>query len=137
MMRMSRRYLKPAFVLVIIAAWLFFLRWPHFDRPAWNLDEGIHATIARTILDGGVMYRDAIDQRTPLSYYLVALSFAAIGENNMWRLHALLTAMIAATAFGLFWPDGFSRNASCDGLKVDLGLRKYWPDWPLPVERGR
>uniref|UniRef100_UPI0040492E98 hypothetical protein n=1 Tax=Cephaloticoccus sp. TaxID=1985742 RepID=UPI0040492E98 len=101
------------------------------------MDEGIHATVARTILDGGVMYRDAIDQRTPLSYYLVAFAFAAIGENNMWGLHALLTAMIAATAFGLFWPDGFSRNASCDGLKVDLGLRKYWPDWPLPVERGR
>lgn len=88
--------------LTVIAAWIFFLRWPYFARPAWNLDEGIHATIARSILDGGIMYRDSIDQRTPLTYYLVAGLFRLFGENNMWALHAVLAALIVATAGGIY-----------------------------------
>ena len=31
----------------------------------WNVDETIHATVAEVLLDGGTLYRDAIDQRTP------------------------------------------------------------------------
>ena len=76
----------PILVFAGFAIWIFWLRWPSFGGFVWNLDEGIHATIARTILDGGVMYRDAIDQRTPLSYYLVAGIFAFSGVNNLWAV---------------------------------------------------
>lgn len=102
-MRFSNRNLSVLTVcFVLLAAWVYFLRSPYFGRPAWNLDEGIHATIARNILDGGVMYRDAIDQRTPLTYYLVAAVFWIFGENNMGAVHALIAGMIVATAMGLF-----------------------------------
>ena len=101
-MRLSSRTTTTLLVALLLGLWVFWLRWPSFDRPAWNLDEGIHATIARSILDGGVMYRDAIDQRTPLTYYLVAGCFWLCGENNMWAVHALLAGMITATALGIF-----------------------------------
>lgn len=101
-MRFTAKTLTTLILCFGLTAWVFFLRWPSFDRPAWNLDEGIHATIARTILDGGVMYRDAIDQRTPLTYYLVAGVFRIFGVNNMWAVHALLAGMVATTALGLF-----------------------------------
>ncbi len=87
----------------VLALWVFFLRWNYFDRQVWNLDEGIYATAARSILDGGVMYRDAIDQRTPLIYYVVAGMFRVFGENNMRAVHGLLAGMIVVTALGLYW----------------------------------
>lgn len=94
---------KWSFLLLVVAltAWIGWLRWPSLGA-IWNLDEGIHATIARTILDGGVMYRDAIDQRTPLSYYLVAALASVTGPNNLWALHLALVGMISATATALF-----------------------------------
>jgi 4-amino-4-deoxy-L-arabinose transferase-like glycosyltransferase len=84
-----------AFGLVAFALWL---RWPSFDFDLWNVDEAIHATAARTLLDGGVLYRDAIDQRTPLSYYAVAGIFALFGENNLWAVRCLVAGLIGATS---------------------------------------
>lgn len=101
-MRLSPKQQAALIICCVLFAWVYFLRGPYFDRLSWNLDEGIHATIARTILDGGVMYRDAIDQRTPLTYYLVAGAFWVFGVNNMWAVHALLASMVATTALGLF-----------------------------------
>ncbi len=92
----------PWMVAVLLVAGVFALRWPGFGFRVWNVDEAIHAAVARTLLDGGVLYRDAIDQRTPLTYYAVAALFAVAGENNVWAMHALAAALIAATAFGLF-----------------------------------
>lgn len=86
----------------LIVAGVFWLRWPTFDFKVWNVDEAIHATVARTLLDGGVLYRDAVDQRTPLTYYAVAALFRVAGTNNVWAMHALAAALIAATALGLF-----------------------------------
>ena len=97
----SLRWL-PWMVAALLLAGIFAVRWPTFGFRVWNVDEAIHAAIARTLLDGGVLYRDAIDQRTPLSYYAVAALFRVSGENNIWAMHALASALIAATAFGLF-----------------------------------
>jgi len=69
---------------------VFLLRGPTFDTPVWNVDEAIHASVARTLLDGGVLYRDAVDQRTPLTYYVFAAIFAVAGPNNLWAVHAVL-----------------------------------------------
>ncbi len=92
----------PWLVAVLLAVGVFALRWPTFDFRVWNVDEAIHATAARTLLDGGVLYRDTIDQRTPLTYYIIAALFRVAGENNIWAMHVLAAALITATAFGLF-----------------------------------
>jgi len=88
-----------AFVLLGLALWL---RWPTFGFSLWNLDEAIHAAAARTLLDGGVLYRDAIDQRTPLSYHAVAAIFAVAGENNLWAVRAFIALLVGATSWLLF-----------------------------------
>lgn len=89
-------------VFLGLLAVVLFLRWPTFGFNVWNVDEAIHAGVARTLLDGGVMYRDAIDQRTPLTYYVVAAIFAVAGENNLWAVRAFLAVLIAGTAFATF-----------------------------------
>ncbi|MDB6115250.1 MAG: hypothetical protein JWQ62_2195 [Lacunisphaera sp.] len=85
--------------LVSVALWL---RWPTFGFSIWNVDEAIHSAAARTLLDGGVLYRDAIDQRTPLSYYAVAGIFALFGENNLWAVRCFIALLVAATGWLLF-----------------------------------
>lgn len=84
-------------VVCLLAGFTLWLRWPTFGFGIWNLDEAIHATAARAILDGGVLYRDAIDQRTPLSYYAVAGVFAVFGENNLWAVRAAIALLITVT----------------------------------------
>ncbi|RXK55280.1 hypothetical protein ESB00_05115 [Oleiharenicola lentus] len=100
------RFLPPRttslLVLLLITAGTLWLRWPAFSFGLWNLDEAIHATAARAILDGGVLYRDAIDQRTPLSYYAVAGVFAIFGENNLWAVRCAIALLIAGTGWLLF-----------------------------------
>lgn len=86
-------------VFLCLFAVVFFLRGPTFGFDVWNVDEAIHAAVARTLLEGGVMYRDAVDQRTPLTYYLVAAIFAVAGENNLWAVRAFVAGLIAVTAF--------------------------------------
>ncbi len=100
-----RPSLRPRLLLAGIAlallAGIFWLRAPTFGFAVWNVDEAIHAAVARTLLDGGVLYRDAVDQRTPVSYYAVALIFSLAGENNLWAVHAGIALLIAGTAFAL------------------------------------
>ncbi|MDI1250141.1 MAG: hypothetical protein PSV13_14860 [Lacunisphaera sp.] len=97
----TRRWI-PWLVAALVTTGSFALRWPTFGFEVWNVDEAIHAAVARTLNDGGVLYRDAIDQRTPLTYYAVAALFRIGGANNVWAMHALAAALVAGTAFGLF-----------------------------------
>lgn len=95
---------RLSFVLlgVVLALWVGWLRLPTFAVPLWNVDEAIHAGVARTLLDGGVIYRDAVDQRTPLSYYAFAAMFRIAGVNNLYAVRVAIAVMIAATALCLF-----------------------------------
>ena len=97
----SSRLLLPALFAALLG-WVLFLRWPSFGATLWNVDESIHAAVARTLLDGGTLYRDAIDQRTPLTYWLFAGVFALFGENNLFAVRLLLAVALAAVAFLLF-----------------------------------
>lgn len=85
-----------------LLAWILALRAPSFPAQLWNVDEAIHAAVATTLQDGGVLYRDAIDQRTPLSYQAFRFIFALAGGNNLAAVRAVVAVMIALTAFGLF-----------------------------------
>lgn len=80
----------------------WWLRAPGFGFKTWNVDEAIHASVARTLLDGGVLYRDAVDQRTPLTYVAMAGILGIAGTDNLAAVHGCLAALIAATAGLLF-----------------------------------
>jgi hypothetical protein len=78
------------------------VRWPALDRKIWNLDEGSTITMAQQVLDGQVLFRDAVDNRTPLVPYLKALVLAVAGYWNADAIHIALALMIGFTAF-LLW----------------------------------
>ncbi|MDP2136649.1 MAG: glycosyltransferase family 39 protein [Candidatus Didemnitutus sp.] len=85
-----------------LVAGTIWLRSPSFGFKVWNVDEAIHAAIALTLLEGGVLYRDAVDIRSPLTYYTMAAMFAGFGENNLWAVHCGIAGLIASTGWLLF-----------------------------------
>ena len=106
---------RPVAIVLLIFAGVLWLRWATFGGTLWNVDEAIHAAAARTILDGGVLYRDACDIRNPLSYYAVAGVFALCGENNLWAVRCLVALLIVATA-GCLWLVGQRLRGPFAGL---------------------
>lgn len=73
---------------------LSFLRMPSPDHPIRDVDEAVSALIAESWLDGGIPYRDAIDQRGPVTYVIYALVFAVAGVHNMAAIHWALLAVV-------------------------------------------
>lgn len=89
------------FCLLLLASSIA-LRAPFLQRAIWNVDEGITVTAAERILDGGVLYRDIADQRSPLVPYLKAGILAACGHWNTTAIHAVLAVMLGVAALGLW-----------------------------------
>ena len=113
-MKSSYRWREIVIALALLAG-VLWLRWPTFGFGLWNVDEAIHAAIARTLLDGGVLYRDAVDLRAPLSYYAEAAVFAVAGENNLWAMRFLIALLIAGTAWSLYRAGRHARGAAAGG----------------------
>ncbi len=96
-----RRSLRLIFLTLLVLGALA-LRWYRIDRPIWNLDEGSTFTMAEQVLAGGVLYRDAADNRSPLMPYLKAAVFAVAGKWNAFAVHFVLALMMGACAV-LLW----------------------------------
>ncbi len=87
-------------VLIILVA--IVLRAPYASVPFFNVDEALIAVMADTILEGGVLYRDAWEHQTPLSYFVYALVFFMFGKNNMTAIHLFGIAWIIFTALMIY-----------------------------------
>lgn len=62
-------------------------------------DEAIYAVVAREMLAGRVLYRDVVDHKPPLIYFVYALTQAVGGpRGGMVLLHLLTIAVVLATA---------------------------------------
>lgn len=104
----QKQIVRITFIFILISTLLF--RLPSFTTSIWNGDEAVSACVANTILDGGLPYRDSVDHRGPVTYYLYALIFALFGRNNMLAIHLTLTVMIIIMAFLLYRCGKFRGN---------------------------
>lgn len=86
-------------ILGLILCSIFILRIPSLATPIWSMDEAVSATVANTILCGGVPYQDAVDHRGPVTYYVYAFIFFLFGRNNMLALHICLSLLL----IGITW----------------------------------
>lgn len=83
--------LAAALVLLLVVA----LRVPSFAEPYWYGDEGIYLTIGQAMNNGDILYKDIVDHKTPLIYYL-----ARVGTQLNFRL--LLTVWMAVASLAVF-----------------------------------
>ncbi len=111
---------RALLVLFTVALFLLlcFLRLPLADYPIRDVDESVSALIAASWLEGGVPYRDAIDQRGPVTYLIYAVIFAVAGVHNMWAVHWGLLLLILLACL-LLWR--FARELEAGSSGVALG----------------
>lgn len=85
--------LTRALAWALIGAWLLASTWFPFG---W--DQGMFATTGRTILQGGMPYRDAFDIKGPATYYLYALAQALFGDGT-WSIRLVDASLQGAAAW--------------------------------------
>lgn len=92
----QRLLLATALLVAVVpralaAAWQFY-----------NMDEATTAIVAKTILEGGIPYRDIADQRGPVTYSLYALVFRTAGIYNMTAVHLAHAVLLAVLTLLVF-----------------------------------
>jgi len=87
---------KPFYWVLIIFSTAFILRIPAFFNPIVDGDEAWYAVSANVINHGGLIYKDAVDLKPPLLFYIYALQFSVFG-NDMRLLHFNTTFWILIT----------------------------------------
>lgn len=81
----------PLFVALIL---LFVLRIPNLVEPYWYGDEGIYLTLGQSMNKGLTLYKDIIDHKTPLIYFL-----AQTHTQLNFRLLLIGWMLVTTTAF--------------------------------------
>lgn len=114
-MKVANRLLFFVLVFVLLA----LMRWPVPQKPIVDVDEAVSALIANNWLDGGVPYRDSIDQRGPVTYGIYAVVFALFGRGNMTAVHGALLVLVFA---GCWLGERFARRLSPDRFGEVWGL---------------
>src|SRR5213080_42880 len=125
---MTRR--QSLLVNVVIIALVVILRAPTLLPSMYTIDEAYYSTIAIDMLDGGTVYRTAVDTKPPGMYYIYAGVFAVAGRNNLFAVHLLAIFVVAATALVLRrigarvagdWAGAWS------GIGYAVFVHAYWP----------
>jgi 4-amino-4-deoxy-L-arabinose transferase-like glycosyltransferase len=93
---MTRR--QSRWVNAIIIALVVILRLPTLLPSLYNSDEGYYGIIANDTLDGGTVYRTAVDTKPPGIYYVYIAVFKLAGRNNLLAVHILAIFVVAVTA---------------------------------------
>jgi 4-amino-4-deoxy-L-arabinose transferase-like glycosyltransferase len=83
-------------VLGFILSAAFIVRVPFFSVPP-ERDEGMYATVAQVILNGGMPYRDIVMFRPPGIYYIYSLWFSLFGQSvEALRIGSALFAVLTS-----------------------------------------
>ncbi len=114
---MTRLY-RPLFCLLLLGS-AILLRYPGLNKMVWNLDEGSTFTMAQIVRNGGVLYRDAADNRNPLVPYAKAAILSVVGDWNIRGAHIVLAGMLGLVAV-LLWRIGRRGNDERTGILAAL-----------------
>ena len=125
---MTRR--QSRWVNLVIIALVVILRAPTLLPSLYTTDEAYYGTIANDILDGGAVYRTAVDTKPPGMYYIYAGVFRVAGRNNLCAVHVLAIFVVVATALvlrriGARLADDWA--GAWSGIGYAVFVHAYWP----------
>ena len=121
---------QSRWVNFVIIALVVILRAPTLLPSLYTTDEGYYGTIANDILDGGAVYRTAVDTKPPGMYYIYAGVFRVAGRNNLFAVHVLAILVVVATALvlrriGVRVADDWA--GAWSGIGYAVFVHAYWP----------
>lgn len=118
MIKVKRNFSASALLSLILlfsAAGLASLKWlPGVSKPSWGPDEVIECLVARDMLDGKVIYRDAVTHRPPLQHLVLIAIFKIAGPMNMKAVHGALYLLILTTS-GILYLTGTKASGGASG----------------------
>jgi 4-amino-4-deoxy-L-arabinose transferase-like glycosyltransferase len=79
-----------------------FLRIPSLVSPNAIDDERIYTVVAHEMLEGGQMYRDAIERKPPLLFWTYEAIYAVGGKYNHYFLHITALVWVLLTMLALY-----------------------------------
>src|SRR4029077_15861402 len=121
---------QSRWVNLVIIALVVILRAPTLLPSLYTTDEAYYGTIANDILDGGAVYRTAVDTKPPGMYYIYAGVFRVAGRNNLCAVHVLAIFVVVATALvlrriGTRLADDWA--GAWSGIGYAVFVHAYWP----------
>src|SRR6266513_5431869 len=125
---MTRR--QSRWVNVVMIALVVILRAPTLLPSMYTIDEAYYSTIASDMLDGGAVYRTAVNTQPPGMDSIYAGVFRVAGINNLCAVHVLAIFVVVATALVLRrigsrlsddWAGAWS------GIGYVIFVHAYWP----------
>lgn len=81
----------PLLILLLVVV---MFRIPNLAEPYWYGDEGIYLTIGQSLNKGAVLYKDIVDHKTPIIYYL-----ARVHTQLNFRLLLMGWMLVSTTLF--------------------------------------
>ena len=93
----KQRLAALAIVLLTIVS-----RLPSLMHPKPIDDEAVYSVVANEVVDGGLIYRDAVERKPPLLFWIYAAVFKVAGKYNWYALHTFALCWTLATMAGLY-----------------------------------
>lgn len=88
--------------ILLIAGLIFVLRIPVLYQHIIDIDETAFSEFASIILNGGLPYIDAVDNKPPLTYYLFYLVYSVTGLRSLIAVHIFTTIWVIITGICMY-----------------------------------
>lgn len=92
--------LKKFFILLLLVT--FFLRLSSLLYDFLDVDESIFAFVAHRLMEGGVPYLDALDNKPPFIFLFYQIIFSIFGKYNMLAVHVVTVFWVFFTAWVIY-----------------------------------
>ncbi len=92
---------KTIGLVALIILFGLILRIPYLFHAMQDIDEGSHAAVATVLMDGGLPYLNAVNNKPPGIFYIYLATFYLFGKYNMIAIHGVTFLWTLATAIVL------------------------------------
>lgn len=110
---------------------VLLVRLPSLLEPVWYLDETIYLTIGNALNHGAVLYKDIVDHKTPLIYYL-----ARVANQTEFRLLLIGWMLMSSACLYYIVLKATRSRLAAVAAALALGVLAAWPKMEGQIPNG-
>lgn len=118
--------------ILFVAGLIFILRIPSLYQHIMDIDETAFSEFASIMLNGGIPYIDAVDNKPPLTYYFFYMIYALIGKVSLLSVHLVTSVWVALTGVVIYFTGAKLRDENAGfaaALSFALMMHTYEPKY--------